>query len=758
MTFHLVPHSTVCVTGLRGIPEVMGGVEAHCEALYPRLAARMDERHHFVVLARSPYVRNGLASYGPVTVVPVWSFRSQYLEAISHTALSIFFSRFVFRAEVIHIHAIGPGLLAPLAKALGMRVVLTHHGEDYRRQKWNRLAKSTLRLGEYLGVRSADKVIVVSPSVAERLKRRFPDRADDILFIPNGTHAATPLEVKPQSSVLSRHGLSPGGYVLAVGRLVPEKGFHDLIAAFRQSGIPEQLVIVGDVEYANAYAAELRNSANRHVVFTGRLGRSELSELYTHASLFVLPSYHEGLPIAALEALSHGAPLLLSDIQPNRDIALPDANYFRTGDIDDLADSLRRPHTNLRVDGSKLLRRYNWDRIARDTGEVITSLADDAVSPSPRLLFVINSLEGGGAERVMANLVAGIRRELPEAEITLALLDNRPEKHAIPDSIHVVRFNCDGSVASSVQRLTLFARAYRPEVIVSFLTRANIAAVLAARAANARCIISERVHTSSHFGSGISAGVYKAAVRRVYRHADTIVSVSDGVARDLADCFGIPGDRLVTINNPVDGPAIERAANEVSPLDLPEEFALAVGRLVPNKNFSMLIEAYAQADIEPHLVILGEGPERRRLEALAKSLGVADRVHLPGYVENPYPVMRRAALYVSASNAEGFPNAMVEAMALGRPVVATDCHSGPSEILARQPEGGIDAMTRAEHGILVPPDDKDQMALGLREMMQSETREHYSAQARERAATFDAQSVIQRYAAVIAAARASSGQ
>ena len=472
----------------------------------------------------------------------------------------------------------------------------------------------------------------------------------------------------------------------------------------------------------------------------------------------MLPSYHEGLPIAALEALGQGAPVLLSDIQPNRDIALPNANYFRTGDVDDLAAALRRPHASLRVDGTKLLRTYNWDRIAEDTEEVITSLADAAPSERPRLLFVINSLEGGGAERVMAGLVAGIGRELPGAEITLALLDNRPEKYAVPDSVQVVKLDCEGSVSTSVLRLARLARAYRPDVIVSFLTRANVAAVLAARAAGARCIISERVHTSSHFGSGISAHLCKAVVRRLYRHADKVVSVSEGVSRDLAESFGIPGNRLVTINNPVDGRAIQSAAEETPKLNLPDDFVLAVGRLVPNKNFAMLIRAYAHAEIRPHLVILGEGPERDQLETLARRLGVADRVHLPGYVDNPHAVMRRAALYVSASNAEGFPNAMIEAMILGRPVVATDCHSGPSEILAGQPGGRVTAMTRAENGILVPPDAKDEMALGLREMMQRETRDHYSARARERAAAFAARSAIQRYATIIAAAGTSSSR
>lgn len=745
------PAADVCVVGLRGIPEVMGGVEAHCEELYSRLADQEAGRR-FIVLARSPYVASRSQVRPNLSVVPLWSPRGRYFEAIAHSALAVLYSRFSLGARVIHIHAIGPGLVTPLAKLLGMKVILTHHGEDYRRQKWNGLAKSVLRLGERIGVTWADRVIVVSRSVTEGLKTRYPSRSERIFFVPNGASIAGLGEDGQEAgSVLARFGLEPGRFILSVGRLVPEKGFHDLIAAHEASGSAHKLVIAGGVEHESDYSRALVERAGEKVVFTGRLGRRELCELYGNAALFVLPSYHEGLPIAALEALACGAPLLLSDIQPNRDVALPEANYFHTGDTGDLARALARPSGAYKV-GAEVLRNYDWEQIASDTRSILASLHRPEPKP-PRLLFAINSLEGGGAERVMARLVAGLREEMPEAEITLALLDDRPEKHAVPKGVNVVRLDCDGSVSRSIRRLRDLARKAKPDVVVSFLTRANMAAVIAARAAGARCIVSERVHTSSHFGGGMKARANRLAVRLLYPRADRVVAVSHGVACDLAENYRVPWDRLATINNPVDAPAIHAAAEEEPQVGLPDRFILAVGRLVANKNFPMLLKAYAQSGITAHLVILGEGPERADLEDLAQSLGVAGRVHLPGYADNPYPVMRRALCYVSASNAEGFPNAMVEAMVLGKPIVATDCRSGPSEILAERPEGQVEGVLEARHGILVPPGGEAEMTEALRRMMAPVTLQHYAAKSRQRAGDFDTRSIFGRYAEVIAAVR-----
>src|SRR5206468_11188612 len=141
-------------------------------------------------------------------------------------------------------------------------------------------------------------------------------------------------------------------------------------------------------------------------------------------------------------------------------------------------------------------------------------------------------------------------------------------------------------------------------------------------------------------------------------------------------------------------------------------------RLVPNKNFAMLIEAFARSGITGKLVILGDGPERPVLTAKIKALGLSGRVMMPGFSANPFPTLRRAEFFVSPSNAEGFPNSLLEAMSVGLPVISTNCPSGPSEVLADLPRGQVAAgVSFAEHGILVSPDDPAAMAEALRAMM-----------------------------------------
>ena len=148
----------------------------------------------------------------------------------------------------------------------------------------------------------------------------------------------------------------------------------------------------------------------------------------------------------------------------------------------------------------------------------------------------------------------------------------------------------------------------------------------------------------------------------------------------------------------------------------------------------MLLRAFASAKIDGRLVILGEGPEREALQRLARELGIVDRVHMPGYLANPFAVVQRARLYVLPSNAEGFPNGLVEAMALGRPVLATNCASGPSEILADLPRAAVSGLTLAAHGVLTPADDVSTMAQALRRLWTDEELcDRYGRKAAERA-------------------------
>src|SRR5262249_1261537 len=151
----------VCVVGLRGIPGVMGGIESHCEQVFPRLSA-LTQRYDITIIGRKPYVTGAAYEYQGVRVVPLPALRNKYLEAITNTTLGVFYAHFVLRAQIMHIHGIGPALLGPLARALGMKLVVTHHGQDFERQKWNAFAKAVLRLGERCATAAANRIIVVS--------------------------------------------------------------------------------------------------------------------------------------------------------------------------------------------------------------------------------------------------------------------------------------------------------------------------------------------------------------------------------------------------------------------------------------------------------------------------------------------------------------------------------------------------------------------------------------------------------------------
>jgi glycosyltransferase involved in cell wall biosynthesis len=359
----------ICVTGLRGIPNIMGGIETHCQQLYQRLAL-LDPSLEILVFGRTPYTGAKSYSWMGIKVSPVWTLRNKYLETILHTLLCIFFARFVERADTMHIHGIGPGLLTPLARLLGLKVVLTHHGQDYRRAKWGSFARGVLRLGEAVAVRSSNAVICVSKSNNEELIRRFPTQASNLHYVPNG--AALPKTEANSDAILTELGITNGEYILSVGRLVEEKGFQDLIAARLKAQTRLKVVIVGAADHEDRFATKLKGYASDTIIFAGMRNSSELGTLYRSAALFVLPSYHEGLPIVALEALNAQAPVLLSNIPQNVDIGLPSQCYFPLGDIDALAERISaRSFELLRADISDLPTSFDWDKIAVETLSII---------------------------------------------------------------------------------------------------------------------------------------------------------------------------------------------------------------------------------------------------------------------------------------------------------------------------------------------------------------------------------------------------
>jgi glycosyltransferase involved in cell wall biosynthesis len=360
----------IVVIGTRGIPDILGGVETHCQQLYPRLANKGID---ITVVTRTPYVpkisRNG--TYGKITLKHIYAPRIKSIEAIIHTFLAILYAK-VAGADILHIHAIGPALLTPFAKLLGLRVVLTHHGPDYDRQKWGGFAKRVLRLGEAAGANYADEIIVISQVIADILKTKYGRK--DTYLIHNGVTAPA---INTDTDYLDELGLTKNNYCIAVGRFVEEKGFHDLIKAWDQSGIlSHQLVIVGDADHETAYSRQLKTKAvSANVILTGFIKGDRLSQIFTHTRMFIMPSYHEGLPIALLEAMSYSLPVLVSDIPANLEINLPQSCYFPVGNTRLLAESISNNLTNnQKQDFSSYLKKYSWENNSDHTLQIYSEL------------------------------------------------------------------------------------------------------------------------------------------------------------------------------------------------------------------------------------------------------------------------------------------------------------------------------------------------------------------------------------------------
>ncbi|MCU7556115.1 glycosyltransferase [Alteromonas sp. ASW11-19] len=353
-------------------------------------------------------------------------------------------------------------------------------------------------------------------------------------------------------------------------------------------------------------------------------------------------------------------------------------------------------------------------------------------------VFIINSLEGGGAERVMCKLLTILESWYAEQQqkVYLLLLDDTEEAHHCPGYVIKETLASGGSLIRGYTLLHQRLKKLQPEYCVSFLTRANILNAVLGKTLSYRSILSERVNTSSHLSGGWRDKISKQLVKTTYPLADRVIAVSAGVKADLVRNFGLASGNIHIVYNPYDIAEIEDlAAQPVQ--DLPTvPYIIGSGRLVENKNFSLMLKAYARADIEEHLVILGQGELHAQLQTLTNQLGIAERVHFLGFKANPYPYLRGASYFVSTSNAEGFPNAIVEAMCLGKPVLATNCESGPAEILCGDYPVTVSGFNAAAHGGLCELGSVEGVATGMQYMSDDTNNQLYGYRSIARARDF----------------------
>lgn len=331
----------------------------------------------------------------------------------------------------------------------------------------------------------------------------------------------------------------------------------------------------------------------------------------------------------------------------------------------------------------------------------------------------IPDLTGGGAERVTVNLARGMSERGLGVDLLLVNAKG-PYLDRVPDRVNVIDL---GTRRTSLSLLALrdYVRTSRTPAVISALHHANLAALIAKRIFNLETRIIPTIHNTLSVERSrrrsLKQRVQHAMISRCYRWADGIVAVSDAVADDFAETTRIPRSRIASIYNPVVTPELlEQAREPVHHAWLSSgapPVVLGIGRLEEQKDFATLVRAFerVRAQRPVRLMILGEGNERPTLERLVDELGLRDDVALPGFVDNPYAMLDRAAVFALSSRWEGLPTVLIEAMALGVPSVSTDCPSGPREIL----EGG-------RHGELVPVGDSEALAAAIVRALDGEHR------------------------------------
>ncbi|MDR0864711.1 MAG: glycosyltransferase family 4 protein [Candidatus Symbiothrix sp.] len=342
------------VFGTRGFPFIQGGVEKHCESLYPLFPSE----YKIVVFRRKPYVHSE-KKYDNIRFIDLPSTKIKGLEAVLHSFLSTLYSVWQ-RPDRVHIHNIGPALFSPLLKLRGIKIILTYHSPNYEHEKWNFFARNLLKLSEKIALSTADAILFVNNTQRQKYDEKILQKS---YYIPNGV--TVPVHTD-KTNFLESWDLQKNKYILSVGRITREKGFDYLLKAFEKIENEDyKLVIAGGVETESAYFQKLKKSIPAgKVVFTGYVHGEPLAQLYSNAALFVLPSYHEGFPMVLLEAMSYHLDILASDIPGNKALNLPESSYFTTGNEQELSDKIRQRMDKGPQKIQYNIGNYNWDKIA----------------------------------------------------------------------------------------------------------------------------------------------------------------------------------------------------------------------------------------------------------------------------------------------------------------------------------------------------------------------------------------------------------
>lgn len=363
--------------GHKRIPSREGGIEI----VVGELSKRMVELGNSVVAynRKSEHIagkdfddNNNAKQWEGVDIKWVKTPNSSKLNAIVYSAfatLKAIFGGF----DIIHFHAEGPSSMVLLAKIFRKKCIVTIHGLDWQRSKWGGFATKFLIFGEKVAAKYADEIIVLSENVQKYFKDTYNR---ETIYIPNGITKPKILEAE---IIKEKYGVEKNDYILYLGRLVPEKGIHYLIDAYKNLNTDKKLIVAGGASHTSEYESEIKEQAkdNENIIFTGFIQGTELEELYSNAYLYCLPSDLEGMPISLLEAMSYKNCCLTSNIPECTEVCEFNAEYFDKGDVDSLSSKLQylieNPQT---VDAYKnasrkyIVNKFNWDDVTNQTLEL----------------------------------------------------------------------------------------------------------------------------------------------------------------------------------------------------------------------------------------------------------------------------------------------------------------------------------------------------------------------------------------------------
>ena len=360
----------IAMLGHKRVPSREGGIEIVVEEIATRLVKlghQVDAYNRAGKHVSDRTIKQKTSNtYQGIRLIPVFTIDKKSLNAFLY---SIFASLLVSvrKYDVIHYHAIGSCVMLWIPKLLRRRVVVTVHGLDWQRDKWGGFATKYLKLGERIAVKYADEIIVLSEDMKSYFKTTY---GRTTTFVPNGVNLPEPKQAR---IITEKYGLKEEDYILFLSRLVPEKGLHYLLEAFRDINTDKKLVIAGGASHSNDYVESIQKMAEKdpRVILTGFVQGQELEELFSNCFLYCLPSDVEGMPLSLLEALSYGRRCLVSNIPENMQITKRFGIYFRKSNVEDLKLKLQEAFSTTRQNQQQIrqyvTQQFDWDKVVEQT-------------------------------------------------------------------------------------------------------------------------------------------------------------------------------------------------------------------------------------------------------------------------------------------------------------------------------------------------------------------------------------------------------